>query len=58
MNYGVVRLQSPKKVNLVAELVRGMRVDDALMQMAVSTKRAAKVVTKVSPSSYVEFTFS
>lgn len=42
--------QSPKKVNLVAELVRGMRVDDALMQMAVSTKRAAKVVTKVITS--------
>ncbi|CAM6047156.1 unnamed protein product [Sphagnum compactum] len=39
--------QSPKKVNLVAELVRGMRVDDALMQMAVSPKRAAKVVAKV-----------
>jgi hypothetical protein len=34
-------------VNLVAELVRGMRVDDALMQMAVSPKRAAKVVAKV-----------
>ncbi|KAG0584380.1 hypothetical protein KC19_3G206400 [Ceratodon purpureus] len=42
--------QSPKKVNLVAELVRGMRVDDALMQMAVSTKRAAKVVAKVITS--------
>uniref|UniRef100_A0A7I4EJQ3 Large ribosomal subunit protein uL22c n=1 Tax=Physcomitrium patens TaxID=3218 RepID=A0A7I4EJQ3_PHYPA len=42
--------QSPKKVNLVAELVRGMRVDDALMQMAVSTKRAAKVVAKVVTS--------
>ena len=34
-------------MNLVAELVRGMRVDDALMQLAVSTKRAAKVVAKV-----------
>lgn len=34
-------------MNLVAELVRGMRVDDALMQMAVSPKRAAKVVAKV-----------
>lgn len=45
--WGGAFLQSPKKVNLVAELVRGMRVDDALMQMAVSTKRAAKVVAKV-----------
>ena len=58
VNCGGFCLQSPKKVNLVAELVRGMRVDDALMQMAVSTKRAAKVVTKVSPSSNMEFTSS
>lgn len=45
-------------MNLVAELVRGMRVDDALMQMAVSTKRAAKVVAKVGTTlfSHVEFT--
>lgn len=42
-------------MNLVAELVRGMRVDDALMQMAVSTKRAAKVVAKVKSFSYVKF---
>lgn len=57
VNCGVICLQSPKKVNLVAELVRGMRVDDALMQMAVSPKRAAKVVAKVSPSSHVESHF-
>lgn len=42
-------------MNLVAELVRGMRVDDALMQMAVSPKRAAKVVAKVIETSYVKF---
>ncbi|CAI5527313.1 unnamed protein product [Closterium sp. Naga37s-1] len=39
--------QGPKKVNLVAAMVRGMTPDDALMQMAVSIKRAAKTVAKV-----------
>lgn len=39
--------QGVKKVNLVAKLVRGMRVEDALMQMAVSPKRAAKVVAQM-----------
>ncbi|CAM6090217.1 unnamed protein product [Calypogeia fissa] len=39
--------QSPQKLNLVAEMVRGMRVEDALTQMAVSVKRAAKTVSKV-----------
>ncbi|CAI7842908.1 unnamed protein product, partial [Closterium sp. NIES-53] len=38
--------QGPKKVNLVAAMVRGMTPDDALMQMAVSIKRAAKTVAK------------
>ncbi|PHU16671.1 hypothetical protein BC332_12366 [Capsicum chinense] len=36
--------QSPKKVNLVAALVRGMRVEDALLQLQVKVKRAAKTV--------------
>ncbi|KAG8374007.1 hypothetical protein BUALT_Bualt11G0086100 [Buddleja alternifolia] len=39
--------QSPKKVNLVAALVRGMRVEDALMQLQVTVKRAAKTVYQV-----------
>ncbi|GLJ43022.1 hypothetical protein SUGI_0892880 [Cryptomeria japonica] len=42
--------QSPKKVNLVAALVRGMRVEDALLQMQVTVKRAAKTVYKVMHS--------
>lgn len=42
--------QSPKKVNLVAELVRGMRVEDALLQLQVTVKRAAKTVYKVIKS--------
>ncbi|PKA56101.1 50S ribosomal protein L22, chloroplastic [Apostasia shenzhenica] len=39
--------QSPKKVNLVATLVRGMRVEDALLQLQVLVKRAAKTVYQV-----------
>ncbi|KAK7340199.1 hypothetical protein VNO77_20896 [Canavalia gladiata] len=39
--------QSPKKVNLVAALVRGMLVKDALMQLEVTIKRAAKTVYQV-----------
>lgn len=39
--------QSPKKVNLVATLVRGMRVEDALLQLQLTVKRAAKTVYQV-----------
>ncbi|XP_061359201.1 uncharacterized protein LOC133303326 [Gastrolobium bilobum] len=39
--------QSPKKVNLVAALVRGMLVKDALMQLQVTIKRAAKTAYQV-----------
>lgn len=39
--------QSPKKVNLVAALVRGMRVEDALLQLQLTIKRAAKTVYQV-----------
>ncbi|KAL8166967.1 hypothetical protein V2J09_008466 [Rumex salicifolius] len=39
--------QSPKKLNLVAAVVRGMRVEDALLQMQVTVKRAAKTVYQV-----------
>ncbi|WZZ00470.1 hypothetical protein YC2023_072798 [Brassica napus] len=39
--------QSPKKVNLVAALVRGMRVEDALMQLQVTVKRASLTVYRV-----------
>ncbi|KAJ3698512.1 hypothetical protein LUZ61_002217 [Rhynchospora tenuis] len=38
---------SPKKLNLVAALVRGMRVEDALLQLQVTVKRAAKTVYQV-----------
>lgn len=40
-------IQSPKKINLVAKLVRGMRVEDALLQLQVTVKRAAKTVYQV-----------
>ncbi|BBG92395.1 Ribosomal protein L22p/L17e family protein [Prunus dulcis] len=39
--------QSPKKVNLVAALVRGMRVEDALLQLQVTVKRASKTVYQI-----------
>lgn len=39
--------QGVRKMNLVATLVRGMTVDDALNQLAVTPKRAAKTVSKV-----------
>ncbi|KAL3536008.1 hypothetical protein ACH5RR_004469 [Cinchona calisaya] len=39
--------QSPKKINLVAALVRGMRVEDALLQLQVTVKRACKTVYQV-----------
>ncbi|KAI3979238.1 hypothetical protein MKX01_007714 [Papaver californicum] len=39
--------QSAKKVNPVAALVRGMRVEDALMQLQLTQKRASKTVYQV-----------
>ncbi|KAH6819006.1 hypothetical protein C2S51_002609 [Perilla frutescens var. frutescens] len=39
--------QSPKKLNSVAALVRGMRVEDALLQLQVTVKRAAKTVYQI-----------
>ncbi|KAK9727074.1 hypothetical protein RND81_05G256500 [Saponaria officinalis] len=44
--------QSPKKVNLVAALVRGMRVEDALLQLQVTVKRACKTVYQVIHSAH------
>ncbi|KAG9441892.1 hypothetical protein H6P81_017746 [Aristolochia fimbriata] len=38
---------SPKKVNLVVALLRGMRVEDVLLQLQVKMKRAAKTVYQV-----------
>lgn len=46
--HGFFGMQGVLKVNLVAALVRGMSVEDALDQLAVSPKRAAKTVSKVS----------
>ncbi|XP_047330671.1 50S ribosomal protein L22, chloroplastic-like isoform X2 [Impatiens glandulifera] len=38
---------SPKKLNLVAALIRGMRVEDALLQLQVTVKRASNTVYQV-----------
>ncbi|KAM7503420.1 hypothetical protein LguiB_002324 [Lonicera macranthoides] len=43
----LVRKEDPKKVNLVATLVHGMRVEDALLQLQVTVKRASKTVYQV-----------
>nr|KJB36239.1 hypothetical protein B456_006G147800 [Gossypium raimondii] len=48
--------QSPKKVNLVAALIRGMRVEDALLQLQVTVKRAAKTVYQVIHSARADAT--
>lgn len=42
--------QSPQKVRLVADLVRGKRVDDAVETLRFTTKRAAKPVRKLIES--------
>lgn len=42
--------QSPRKVRLVADAVRGETVDDALRKLRFLTKRAAKPVAKLIES--------
>jgi ribosomal protein L22 len=41
---------SPKKLNVVAQLVRGLSVDEALAQCALLPKRAARVTERVLSS--------
>lgn len=41
---------SPRKLNLVAQMIRGMHVNDALIQLTFSKKRIAKEVKKVLQS--------
>jgi large subunit ribosomal protein L22 len=38
---------SPRKLNLVAQLIRGMKADQALNQLSFSRRRIAKDVKKV-----------
>lgn len=42
--------QSPRKVRLVADAVRGQTVDDALRKLRFLTKRAAKPIAKLIES--------
>ena len=37
---------SPRKLNLVASMIRGMKVDEALLQLSFSKKRIALAVKK------------
>ena len=42
--------QSPRKVRLVADLVRGKKVEDALSELAFLPKRASNVMIKLITS--------
>ncbi|MCI5050682.1 MAG: 50S ribosomal protein L22 [Candidatus Pacebacteria bacterium] len=42
--------QSPRKVRLVADLVRGKKVADAMSELAFLPKRASNVMTKLITS--------
>lgn len=42
--------QSPRKVRLVADLVRGKKVSQALLELAYLPKRATEVITKLISS--------
>lgn len=42
--------QSPRKVRVVADLVRGKRVDDALVTLMYTTKRATNPLSKLLSS--------
>lgn len=44
---------SVKKLNLVAKLVRRMHVDDALIQLTLVQKKAARILTKVRPEIFL-----
>ncbi|MGH8323185.1 MAG: large ribosomal subunit protein uL22, partial [Steroidobacteraceae bacterium] len=47
---GVSIRTSPRKLNLVAQTIRGKKVDQALNELTFSPKRVAKVVKKVLQS--------
>ncbi|KAL6272431.1 hypothetical protein ACE6H2_023123 [Prunus campanulata] len=49
---------SPNKVNLVAKLVRGMRVEDALLQLQVTDKQAVKTVYQALHSARADATYN
>lgn len=46
---------APRKVRLVADLVRGMKVNDALVQLQFNPKRAATPVSKLVRSAVANF---
>jgi large subunit ribosomal protein L22 len=46
---------APRKVRLVADLVRGMRVNEALVQLQFNLKRSATPVSKVVRSAVANF---
>jgi len=46
---------APRKVRLVADLVRGMRVNEALVQLQFNLKRSATPVSKLVRSAVANF---
>ena len=44
---------SVKKINVVAKLIRRMHIDDALIQLALLQRKAARILTKVRASVFV-----
>ena len=46
---------SPRKMRLVADLVRGMKVNEALVQLQFNQKRAATPVSKAVKSAVANF---
>jgi large subunit ribosomal protein L22 len=46
---------APRKVRLVADLVRGMKVNDALVQLQFNQKRSATPVSKLVRSAVANF---
>jgi large subunit ribosomal protein L22 len=42
--------QSPRKVRLVTDLIRGKKVDDALVQLSFVSKRASHAISKLLQS--------
>lgn len=46
---------SPRKMRLVADLVRGMKVNDALVQLQFNQKRASTPVSKAVRSAVANF---
>ena len=39
--------QTPRKLRLIADMIRPLRIEEAIIQLKISSKRGAKVILKV-----------